>query len=331
MAGLASVRLRLLLLGLGVGFLVFIVWQAGPLAVAERLREIGPRWPLVLLPSVVVMVTDTIAWRWAFSPGVSVAPLALLKARIAGEAINTLTPTAYVGGEPVKAYLLAPAVPLAEGLTAAIVGRTFMTLAHVAFVLSGIVAALGRFEGSRSFLVASLGLMALAAAGLWWLVARQRRGFVGGLAGAAARLGIRPKWLAARAGAIADLDARIARVYREARGRLWLSLVLYFAGWVLGTGETYLALALMGLPVDLPTAFALEALASMAKGVMFIIPGSLGGQEGAHALLFAGFGYPLAAAVGYSVIRRVRELLWATVGLAILARAGHPERRRAAP
>ncbi len=331
MAGLASARFRFLLLGLGVGFLVFIVWQAGPRAVAERLGQMGPRWPFLLLPSLVVTVADTVAWRYAFSPGVAVGTRALLRARIAGEAINVLTPTAYVGGEPVKAYLLTPGVPLAEGLSSAIVGRTLMTLAHVAFVLSGIGVALGRFDGSEYFLGASVGLMALATAGLVWLVVRQRKGFVAGIVNAAARLGMRPRWLAERAAVIADLDARIARTYREARGRLHVSLALYFLGWVLGSAETYLALVLMGLPVDLPTAFALEALSSMAKAVMFIIPGSLGGQEGAHALLFAGFGYPLAAAVSYSVVRRVRELLWATLGLAILARAGHPERRPAAP
>lgn len=330
MAGLASARLRVLLLALGVGFLVFIVWQAGPRAVAARLGEIGPRWPFVLLPSLVVMVADTVAWRYAFSPGVPVGAAALLKARIAGEAINALTPTAYVGGEPVKAYLLAPGVPLAEGLSSAIVGRTLMTLAQVAFILAGIVVALGRFEGSRYFLAASVGLVALAAAGLGWLVVRQQRGFIAGIVNTAARVGIRPKWVAERAAVIADLDTRIARVYREARGRLHLSAALYFLGWVVGTAETYLALVLMGLPVDLPTAFALEALSGMAKGAMFIIPGSLGGQEGAHALLFAGFGYPLAAAVSYSIIRRVREMLWAALGLAILARAGHPERRPAA-
>ncbi len=323
-----SARIRLLLLGVGAAFLVLVVWQAGPLAVAERLAAIGARWPLILAPSAAVMLVDTLAWRYAFSPGVPVGLRPLVRARLAGEAINTLTPAAYVGGEPVKAYLLAPAVPLPDGLSAAIVGRTLMTAAQVPFVTLGIAIALGRFRGSGALLPVSLGLVALAAAFLWWLVVRQRRGFVGGIVGFAARVGIRPRWLHGRAAAIADLDARIASLYREARGRLALSLTLYFAGWVLGVGETYLALALMGLPVDVATAFALEALSGMAKAATFVIPGSLGGQEGGHALLFAGFGYPLAAAVGYSVLRRVRELLWAGVGLALLARAGRAARPR---
>ncbi|HWP35749.1 MAG TPA: lysylphosphatidylglycerol synthase domain-containing protein [Thermodesulfobacteriota bacterium] len=317
-----AARVRVALLAVGAGVLALLVWQAGPREVVERLAAIGPRWPLVLLPSVLVMVTDTVAWGFAFAPGVSVSFPTLLKVRIAGEAVNLLTPAAYLGGEPVKAYLLAPAVPLAEGLSAAIVSRTLMTLAHVLFVILGIAAALGRFQGHPSVLAASMGLMALATAALLWLVLRQQRGLVGGLVRGLARLGVRPRWLAARAGTIAELDACVARLYREGRGRLYLSLVLFFAGWAVGIGETYLALVLMGLPADLPTAFALEALAGMAKGLLFVIPGSVGGQEGAHALLFAGFGYPLAAAIGYSVIRRVRELLWAALGLAILAREG---------
>jgi uncharacterized protein (TIRG00374 family) len=322
-----SSRLRSALLAAGALSLVVIVWQAGPGAVAARLVAMGPAWPLVLLPSVVVAAVDTLAWRYSFHRGVRVPFLALAKARVAGEAINSLTPTAYVGGEPVKAYMIAPRVPVREGLSSVIVGRTLMAVGQVAFVALGTVVALGRFEGHGHLLAASVVILALVSTGLWWVIARQHRGLIGGLVGLAARLGIRPRAVAARAAAIAELDARVAAFYVEERGRLHASLSLYFLGWVAGTAETYLALRLMGLPVDVPTAFAIEALSGLVKGATFVIPGSLGGQEAGHLALFAGFGYPLAGAVGYSVIRRVRELLWAGLGLLILARAGLPEGR----
>jgi uncharacterized protein (TIRG00374 family) len=321
-------RVRVLLLALGLAFLVVIVWQAGPRAVAGRLAALGWAAPLVLLPSVAVMLVDTLAWRYAFASGVHVRFRDLVRARMAGEAINSLTPTAYVGGEPIKAYMLAPAVPVREGLSSVIVGKTLMTVGQLALVALGVVVALGRFEGGH-LLLACAGVLVLVGLGLWWVMGRQQRGLLGWLVGLAARVGIRPRAITERAGDIADLDARIARFYSQDRSRLHVSVALYFLGWVLGTAETWLVLRLMALPVDLPTAFALEALSGLIKGVTFIFPGSLGGQEAGNAALFAGFGYPLAAAVGYSVVRRVRELLWAGLGLVFLARAGHPERRAA--
>lgn len=331
MSSLASGPVRALLLAVGVALLAAFVWYSGPAAVAERLAMIGPWWPLLLVPSVLVNVLDALAWRYAFARGVKVSMVALFKARLAGEAVNTLTPSAYVGGEPVKAYCLAPGVPIREGLSSVIVGRTLMSFAHVAFIALGVAVAVGRFEGSGYLLAAIVALLAAAGLGLHWLVGRQKQGLVGWVVGLAARLGVRPPWLEARAEAIADLDDRVARFYRDERGRLPISAALYLAGWVGGTIETYAVLRLMGLTVDLPTAVAIEALTGAAKAATFMIPGSLGGQEAGNLLLFAGFGYPLAAAVSYSVLRRARELLWAGVGLALLARAGHPERRPPPP
>lgn len=327
MTGLFSGRLRLLLLALGLAGLAVVVWQAGPGEVLARVASVGRWWPLVLLPSVVVHVLDTLAWRCALPRGRRVSFLAMLRARIAGEAINSLTPTAYVGGEPVKAYLLAPAVPLREGLSSVIITRTLMTVAQVAFVALGVAVALGRFRGEGRILLASALVLAGVAAGLWWVVGRQKRGLVGWLVGLAARVRIRPRALEARREAIADLDARVGRFYREERQRLHLSVALHFLGWVAGTAESFVILSLMALPVGLPHAFAIEALSGLVKGVTFVIPGSIGGQEVGNVVLFAGFELPMAAAVGYSLIKRVRELLWAGLGLLILARAGHPERQ----
>jgi glycosyltransferase 2 family protein len=327
MKRLFSRRARAILLAIGLLSLVVIVWQAGPAEVLARLAALGHAWPLVLVPSVAVTLIDTLAWRYAFASGIPVGFLALARARIAGEAINSLTPTAYVGGEPVKAYMLAPAVPIREGLSSVIVGKTLMTVGQVAFVALGVVIALGRFEDHGHLLVISAGILLLVTLGLWWVVGRQRRGLLGWLVGVAARVGIKPRALADHSAAIADLDARIARFYSHDRNRLHASVSLYFLGWVTGTAETWVVLRLMGTPVDLPTAFAIEALSGLVKGATFVIPGSVGGQEAGNVALFAGFGLPLAAAVGYSVVRRVRELLWAGLGLVILARAGHPERR----
>jgi uncharacterized membrane protein YbhN (UPF0104 family) len=198
-----------------------------------------------------------------------------------------------------------------------------MTVAQVIFVALGVVVAVGRFEGDLSLLAAVVAVLAAAGIGLSWLVRRQRDGLVGSVTRLAARVGLRPAWLEARAGAIADLDARVARFYREDRLRLYRSATIYLLAWLAGTAETWAILTLMGLPVDLRTALAIESLSGLAKAVSFVIPASLGGQEGGNVLVFAGFGYPLAVSVGYSVLRRVRELLWAGIGPALLSRRGH--------
>jgi len=69
-------------------------------------------WLLVVLvfPCVLGNLFDTLGWRFAF-PRDRVSFLTLWRARLAGEAVNTVTPTASVGGEAVKAWLRRPHVP----------------------------------------------------------------------------------------------------------------------------------------------------------------------------------------------------------------------------
>jgi hypothetical protein len=64
--------------------------------------------------------------------------------RAAGEAVNAVTPTAYLGGEPLKAWLLKRhGVSLVPGLASVLVSKTALMLTQGAFVFLGLAAPLG--------------------------------------------------------------------------------------------------------------------------------------------------------------------------------------------
>jgi uncharacterized membrane protein YbhN (UPF0104 family) len=94
---------RLVLFLLGTGGLAFLIARIGPDALAAAFAEI--RWwqfVLVCLPYGLIMVVDTLGWRYAFAR--VAAPFhRLLGARLAGDAVNVVTAMASVGGEAVKA------------------------------------------------------------------------------------------------------------------------------------------------------------------------------------------------------------------------------------
>jgi len=92
----------------GVVLLVWLMYHAGFDELHEQFDKIGFLAPLVLLPYVGVAIVDAIAWRHALPPTAQkrVPFMALVFARMAGEAINSVTPTATIGGEPLKAQLI---------------------------------------------------------------------------------------------------------------------------------------------------------------------------------------------------------------------------------
>src|SRR2546425_5565398 len=83
------------------------------------------------------MVFDPLGWRFAFLRE-GVAFRTLLGVRLAGEAFNLATPTAALGGEAVKAWLLRGRVPLDASVPSVIVAKTTITIAQGLFLLLGI-------------------------------------------------------------------------------------------------------------------------------------------------------------------------------------------------
>jgi hypothetical protein len=77
--------------------------------------------------------------------------------------------------------------------------------------------------------------------------------------------------------------------------------------------ETYWALVSMGLATSLLTAAMAEILTKLAN-VAFA-----GVAEGAYALLFHALGLPAAAGFALSLVKRMRSLSFALIGLGILA------------
>jgi glycosyltransferase 2 family protein len=107
---------------------------------------------------------------------------------------------------------------------------------------------------------------------------------------------------------------------RRYPSQLILSLGLHFAGWLLGTLEVLAIFYAVGIPISITEAIAVEALASVVKALAFFIPGSLGVQDGGNVLLLAFFGYSSGLGLTFSLVRRMRELLWISMGLLVLLR-----------
>src|SRR2546425_4676890 len=159
----------------GLFFAVWLVREIGPGGLWAELSGLSWRLALLMLPQALVSLLDGVGWRYAFPerrPSVGAA----VTIRLAGEAVNDTTPTGQLGGDAVKAWLVGRAgIPLAEGLVAAVVGKTALVTSQVAFLVVGLAAGRGR-PGAAPALATGLSILAVAglaaAAGFLWAQAR---------------------------------------------------------------------------------------------------------------------------------------------------------------
>jgi putative membrane protein len=307
----------------GLTLFAWLVRSVGVRELLASFQQVG--WPFLFLfvPYLVVYVLDAIGWQTTFhNQPRELGFFRLFLVRTAGESLNNTLPSAYLGGEPVKALLLRRFhVDMAEAASSVIAAKTTMTIAQILFIVLGFGAFFVAAERSMAvpgLLPGVLVLFSIGVCGVGVLVWWQRTGFTRPLMRLADNISVLARKLKRYEGALLRLDAKLAMFHSEPGGKFWVSIVWFLAGWTAGIFEVYLFGLLFDIPLSLLDALAIEALVTMVKAMAFVIPGSVGVQEGGIVLLFLAVGQTTLAGVSFSLVRRVRELIWIGFGFGLL-------------
>jgi glycosyltransferase 2 family protein len=228
-------------------------------------------------------------------------------ARMVREAATDLLPFSNIGGIALGARAaILHRVPAPLAFASAIVDVTTELLAQIAFIALGL-AILSR-RAPPTALSASLdrfvlvGLAAAIVAGAL-LLAAQRYGHRLTVQIAARLL---PRAAAHAAAVGAALDAIYAT-----RSRVALSCVVHFAAWIASGAATWIAFRLMGAHVDFLFTIAVEAFVGAVRSAAVLVPGGLGVQEAAYALLAPLLGVGAEFGLAVSLLKRARDIVLA--------------------
>jgi uncharacterized protein (TIRG00374 family) len=307
---------RSVLVAIGLGLIAYLIHSVGPAAIWSSFRTLSWRLAVVVcFPFSAATLLHTVGWHFAF-PRPPRSYGHLLGARLAGEAVNLATPTASVGGEPVKAYLLRPGVPLQVGLASVVVDKTTVVVGQTALLLAGVAVGWLFLPTPAGILVIMGVLLVIEVLAVAGFVAVQLHGVAGRGGRLLSRFGIGPG--ADRQAKLEGLDRAVRQTYEQHPGRLGLSVLFHFLAYALGALEIYLVVRFLDIPISLPVAFAIEAFSTGVKFISFVVPGSLGALEGGNVAFFAAYGLGGAAGLSYTLVRRLREIAWIAIGFAAL-------------
>ena len=304
-----------LALVLGVGAMVALICIEGARSVAALLTAAG--WPLLLLVplQVLPLFLDVLGWHVLIGRRVRLRTLFGIAA--IRQAINRLLPVANVGGDLVGIRLLVHEGVEGPPATASVIVELMIALAaQFFFALVGVTCVLMRSQDARLLKGLALGFGVILAAFVGVLIALRHGQLFSRIEQVATRhLG---RWLegwsAVNQGAA--LDARIRDLFGR-RGRLVCSFAWQLAGLAAGSSETWLALYLLGHPVSIATAIALESLIQVAKSALFMVPAGVGVQEAGLIGMGHWFGLDADVALALSLAKRMREILFGLPALAI--------------
>ena len=306
-------RATLLALAAGIILFVALLVHYGVVQLAAAVAAAG--WGLlwVALYRFVTIATDAVGWRALFPGPTRPALGPLLRIRWIGESLNSLLPVAQVGGDVARARLathLGVAGP--EAGATVVVDFTLGLVTQILYTVIGValmVQAGGTGAETRGWL---LGLLVAGLAVAAFYLA-QRFALFRRLVGTF-RVLPRGRFWDSLAGDANELDRNIAIVYGR-RGDVMACGAWRMATWLLHTGETWLALYYLGVPVSLADALILESLGTAVRSTAFAIPGGLGVQEGGFLLIGSRLGLSPEISLALALVKRVRELLVGGPGL----------------
>lgn len=304
----------------GALLLVWAVYAVDMARVGGLLLQMGFGFLVILAIYGAVTWIDTIAWKYGFKPDESRSfkLWQLWRIRQIGEAFNTITPFGTIGGEPVKAQLLKERHGLSfkQGLASQVVGRTTFLMALILFLIPGTALVFLSDFVSETFKQISLWGLIIFSTIIALFFLFQVTGGLGKLTVWAAR--IFPKLEKNNIlHQLSVLDSFMTEYYRLYPGRFAKSVAYAFIGWLIGLGELYFTLYFLGHEISFMDLWIIEALAQLVRVGSFFIPLSIGAQEGGLILIFASMGMTGDMGLAVSFIRRIKELIWVGMGLAM--------------
>jgi len=307
----------------GLALLAWQVNRTGVANITQGLTLVG-WWGAIgiLILSLLRFGARSTAWS-ALIPA-ETPPGRALAAIIAGEAVGALTPLSMIVSEPAKAAYLAAGSALGSvgvtGALAALAAETFIFAVSVAlYIVAGTGVLLYVYPIDATMRVAGLAALAgmtavlTVAAFMAW-----RKPAV--VSATLARVPIRQ---------IASLSARVHAFEQTAYGstghstaRLGVVVAAEAAFHVLSFLELWLTLWLITGESHIAAAFILDTVGRLTNVVFKMIPLQLGVLQVGSELVARAMGLPAGVGVTVSLVRTLRVLVWAGVGLALLGRRG---------
>jgi len=315
-----SNRWHVALLLLGLAFLVWLIGNIGLGEVWRQLTALG--WGIVplLLGEGLAELIHTMGWRRCLSAAHrKLSFFHLFRIRMAGYAINYITPTAALGGEISRAGLLASVAPGPDAACGVLVDKACFAVGHLAIVVAGSIYILWRVPLSPALRLAMMIAIGPLALGIVAFVGLQRYGKLGALV----------RWMAARpwggkklrsaAVQITLLDNTFRDFYRERPGDFGISVCWHLVGFSVGIAQTWLFLTLVRQPPPIAAAATAWILGLWFDLLSFAIPMNVGALEGSRVVAFKTLGYDAAQGATFGLTMRMAQVCWTVFGLASYA------------
>jgi len=267
--------------------------------------------------SVLLIITSVIRWNFVISSQKhKIKFIYLVKAYLAGYGVSYITPSAKLGGEPVRAALLSRhGLKIHESLSSIIIDKTLeLAGSGFFFIIGGIILIVNySLPESLKFLIVLICLIFFG--GLIFFIYRiiNEKGFISAIYKFFKLHKIKKFDHITKK--LIQTEKLIIKFYKKDKKHFFFALFAMAIAWGFMFVEFKLAMLIFGFDANLLQIFLTFSVVGAAY--MIPVPFAMGTLEGGQVALFNAINLNPAIGLGIGLLTRVRDSLLATIGLLI--------------
>lgn len=247
----------------------------------------------------------------------------IYKLTITGYAINSITPFGLLGGEPYRIIKLKPLLGIQKATSSVLLYMMMHIVSHFIFWMISIPIL---FLIVPNVAVSVRIILVVAAVAslllLYWSFTVYTNGFIIKALKFASRLPFVGKKVRAYhlkySDKIEQMDELIADLYKNRKKDFVKSLLIELLSRYVQCVEIIFMMYAIGFPISFSQSVIIESIQSLVGNLFFFMPMQLGAREGGFLIVFSILSLSAAHGVYVSLGMRIRELIWAVLGLGLI-------------
>jgi len=308
---------------IGIALFINLIIKIGFRTILDTVQNISLGYFLILLLiRFVFWYLRTINWKIILERCQIILPFwKIFMARVAGFAVNHLTPSANIGGEAARIMIINNKSDK-NALASVILDKTIELVATIFMVMAAVAIAIYKIPMPMTQKYIYAGFVIFSVFSMIFILRKQHQGLLKWIILKLEKVRISFKFIKNNMDKIREIDRNISGFYKESRRSYYTVLFFYSVQMVVWTTEIYFTLQFLGMSeITFVKSFLIVALGSIAF-VMPVLPAGIGVYELTYLAIFKLLGLSTTVCMALVITRRIIALIWAGTGLIFLAKFG---------
>ncbi|MEZ5345430.1 MAG: lysylphosphatidylglycerol synthase domain-containing protein [Pyrinomonadaceae bacterium] len=310
----------------GIALFLYFIYSVG---VAEILAGVGKigfgGFAIILLLYLVRLIIRSAAWSLSVNDPYRLSVRHSLPAVIIGEALSSVLPLGILISGTAKAVAIRKRIPLVAGLASVATENLFYSITTGLFICLGAFAFLRRFELPETYIVFIDLLILLIILSMMFgilMVVRQWH-WMSGICNWLFRKGVLKSILERGRVQVRLFEDLIFGFYRKYPRRFFPITILEVLFHFLGIVEVWFILSRLSSVIpEISTAFYLETISRLITILFKLVPFVVGVDEAGSGFITETLAIGAGIGVTLAIVRKGRIIVWAAVGMFLLAKRG---------